>query len=65
MGLRGWLKEYVGIGGEGKVMPSTPPKDSGLRQIEEEKRRKKKGEVDIGIAAIKGGAFGAPKIPKD
>ncbi len=41
MGLRGWLQEYVGIGGEGKVMPSSAPKDSGLRQIEEEKKRKK------------------------
>ena len=41
MGLRGWLQEYVGIGGEGKAMPSSPPKESGLKKMEEEKKKKK------------------------
>lgn len=36
MGLRGWLQEYVGVGGEGKAMPS-----SGLQKMEEGKKKKK------------------------
>ena len=54
----GWLGRFVGIGGEGKAMPSTPPQapadGEGLKELQKKKKKKPDPTIDDDINRLRG-----------
>ena len=65
MGLEDLTERLFGLGKYNKGATTTPtqPVKSNLEEVL--KKKKKLGNVDTGIQAIRSGKLGAPVIPKD
>ena len=51
----GWLGRFVGVGGEGKAMPSKAPADGeGLKELQKKKKKKPVPTIDDDIERLRG-----------